>query len=140
MQPPKKLNKKSSSKLYGDVWNEIVTNKTNINTKLFNEYSKYYNPLFLLKNLHNTNENSNDGLIELGNAVNRKKSENENPDKIVEEILNFNEQQKGKGCPLGWATCFRILTPKQMFQRLPIALAQVQADNSSENLLNEFRQ
>ena len=105
--------------MYGDVWNEIVTNKTNINTKLFNEYSKYYNPLFLLKNLQNTNENSNDVLIELRNAVNRKKSENENPDKIidiVEEILNFIEQQKGKGRPLGGATCFRILTPKQMFQ------------------------
>ena len=129
--------------MYGDVWNEIVTNKTNINTKLFNEYSKYYNPLFLLKNLQNTNENSNDVLIELRNAVNRKKSENENPDKIidiVEEILNFIEQQKGKGRPLGWATCFRILTPKKMFQWLPIALAQVQADNSSENLLNELRQ
>ena len=72
-----------------------------------------------------------------------KKSENENPDKIidiVEEILNFIEQQKGKGRPLGRATCFRILTPKQMFQWLPIALAQVQADNSSENLLNELRQ
>ena len=129
--------------MYGDVWNEIVTNKTNINTKLFNEYSKYYNPLFLLKNLQDTNENSNDVLIELRNAVNRKKSENENPDKIidiVEEILNFIEQQKGKGRPLGWATCSRILTPKQMFQWLPIALAQVQADNSSENLLNELRQ
>ena len=27
-----------------------------------------------------------------------------------------------------------------MFQRLPIALAQVQADNTSENLFNETRQ
>ena len=27
-----------------------------------------------------------------------------------------------------------------MFQRLPIALAQVKADNTSENLLNEIRQ
>ena len=32
------------------------------------------------------------------------------------------------------------LTPKQMFQRLPIALAQVKAGNTSENLLNEIRQ
>ena len=32
------------------------------------------------------------------------------------------------------------LTPKQMLQRLPIALAQVKADNNSENLLNEIRQ
>ena len=34
----------------------------------------------------------------------------------------------------------KILTPKQMLQRLPIALAQVKAGNTSENLLNEIRQ
>ena len=37
-------------------------------------------------------------------------------------------------------TGLKILTPKQMFQRLPIALAQVKAGNNSENLLNEIRQ
>ena len=34
----------------------------------------------------------------------------------------------------------KILTPKQILQRLPIALAQVKAGNNSENLLNEIRQ
>ena len=34
----------------------------------------------------------------------------------------------------------KILTPKQMLQRLPIAIAQVKAGNNSENLLNEIRQ
>ena len=34
----------------------------------------------------------------------------------------------------------KILTPKQMLQRLPIALAQVKTGNTSENLLNEIRQ
>ena len=34
----------------------------------------------------------------------------------------------------------KILTPKQMLQRLPIALAQVKAGNNSENLLNEISQ
>ena len=34
----------------------------------------------------------------------------------------------------------KILTPKQMLQRLPIALAQVRAGNTSENLPNEIRQ
>ena len=37
-------------------------------------------------------------------------------------------------------TGIEILTPKQMLQRLPIALAQVKAGNNSENLLNEIRQ
>ena len=62
-------------------------------------------------------------------------SENENPKKvadIVEKVLDFNKQQKVKG--------IRILTPKQMLQRLPIALTQVKASNTSENLLNEIRQ
>ena len=47
---------------------------------------------------------------------------------------NYNAKQnetKGKG--------LKILTPKQMLQRFPIALAQVKAGNNSENLLNEIR-
>ena len=40
-------------------------------------------------------------------------------------------ETKGKG--------LKILTPKQMLQRLPIALAQAKAGNS-QNLLNEIRQ
>ena len=34
----------------------------------------------------------------------------------------------------------KILTPKQMIQRIPIALAQVIADNTSKDLLNKIRQ
>ena len=34
----------------------------------------------------------------------------------------------------------KILTPKQMLQRLPIDLAQIKAGNNSESLLNEIRQ
>ena len=37
-------------------------------------------------------------------------------------------------------TGLKILTPKQMIQRLPIALAQVKDGNNSEGLLNEIRQ
>ena len=37
-------------------------------------------------------------------------------------------------------TGLKILTPKQMFQRLAIALAEVEADNNSESLLKEIRQ
>ena len=45
---------------------------------------------------------------------------------IVQNILNF----KGRG--------IKILTPKKMFQRLPIALAQAKAGNTFEKLLNEI--
>ena len=34
----------------------------------------------------------------------------------------------------------KILMPKQILQRLSIALAQVKAGNTSENLLDEIRQ
>ena len=37
-------------------------------------------------------------------------------------------------------TGLKILTTKQMLQRLPIALAQVKAGIKSESLLNEIRQ
>ena len=37
-------------------------------------------------------------------------------------------------------TGLKILTPKQMLQRLSIALAQVKVGNNSESLLNEIRQ
>ena len=65
-----------------------------------------------------------------------------------EEVINFfkdygkmvldaaykskQNETKGKG--------LKILSPKQMLQRLPIALAQVKAGNDSESLLNKIRQ
>ena len=45
---------------------------------------------------------------------------------------NIYESKQGTG--------LKILTPKQMFQRLRIALAQIKAENNSEGLLNEIRQ
>ena len=48
---------------------------------------------------------------------------------------NYNaKQNETKG------TGLKILTPKQMLQRLPIALEQVKAGNNSESLLNEIKQ
>ena len=34
----------------------------------------------------------------------------------------------------------KLFTPKQMLERLPTALAQLKAGNTSENVLNEIRQ
>ena len=53
-------------------------------------------------------------------------------------ILINNKKVKGLSSDL--ATQLKILTPKQMLQRLSIALAQVKAGNTSENLPNEIRQ
>ena len=54
--------------------------------------------------------------------------------KVVKKILDFNkiEQQEGQG--------IKILTPNQMLNRLPIALAQLQVGNNSNKLKNEIRQ
>ena len=48
---------------------------------------------------------------------------------------NYNAKQKETK-----ETELKILSPKQMLQRLPIALAQVKAGNNSESLLNEIKQ
>ena len=45
---------------------------------------------------------------------------------------NIYYSKQGKG--------LKILTPKQMLQRLAIALAQIKAGNNSQSLLNEIRQ
>ena len=66
----------------------------------------------------------------------------------TEEVINFfrdfiemlfdasynSKHSKTKG---KW---LKILTPKQMLQRLPVALAQVKAGNNSKSLLNKIRQ
>ena len=54
--------------------------------------------------------------------------------RIVLDASYKSKQNKTKGKGL------KILTPKQILQRLPIALAQVKAGNNSESLLNEIRQ
>ena len=44
----------------------------------------------------------------------------------------YDSKQEGTG--------LKILTRKQMLQRLPIALAQIKAGNNSRSLFNEIRQ
>ena len=90
-------------------------------------------------------------MIEFKKKNNTKKiSENKNLNKIVniiEKILDFHKQ-KGKGLPSDLVHIvkvtdlkhIKILTAKQMIQRLPTTLSQVKAGNTSENLLNEIMQ
>ena len=44
---------------------------------------------------------------------------------------NISDSKQGMG--------ITILTPTQMLQRLPIALAQIKAGNNAKSLLNEIR-
>ena len=50
------------------------------------------------------------------------------------EAIYKSKQNETRGTEL------KILSPKQMLQRLPIALAQVKAGNNSESSLNEVRE
>ena len=51
---------------------------------------------------------------------------------LMASEAKYKAKNGGKG--------LKILTPKQMLQRLPIVFAQVKAGNNSESLLNEIRQ
>ena len=53
--------------------------------------------------------------------------------RIIEKISSIpSGSQSGEG--------LKILTPQQMFTRLPILLAQIKARNNSQKLKNEIRQ
>ena len=56
--------------------------------------------------------------------------EKDKNDEIVWKYFSLSKKKWG----------MKILNNKQILQRLPIALAQVNAGNTSENLLNEIRQ
>ena len=73
---------------------------------------------------------TNSGLRDLKEEIenmSEQEKETENPNEIVnfvEKILEFNKQQSGQG--------LKILTPDQMINRLPISLAQLDAENNSK--------
>ena len=79
--------------------------------------------LYTIKNVKNLYE-SRQEIIDLFNNYSKIKSES--------VYRSKQNETKGKG--------LKVLTPKQMLQRLPIVLAQVKAGNNLESLLNEIRQ
>ena len=122
----------------------------NIKNEVFREYFGYQSPsfpaflaIFSCPSI-NTNSDKNKQIVnQIIESINYLKNDSANEDideheylkkiiDIVERIINFNKEQKVTG--------LKIVTTKQMFQRLPIALAQVKAGNNSESLLNEIRQ
>ena len=132
---------------YKTLIKQIIDEETNINDDLFNKYFKFQRPSDMLALLNKTNDTEkknklvnliNSGLIDLKEEI-KKLSEaeigNEDPESIVnivEKILKFNKQNQQKS--------LKILTPNQMLNRFPIALAQLQAGNNSNKLKNEIRQ
>ena len=66
----------------------------------------------------------------------------EGREKVIDafESKIFSIKSKGLGILSPDHFKLKILSPRQMLQRLPIALALVKAGNNSESLLNEIRQ
>ena len=128
---------------------EIKRKGKNMNNELFKHYFiNYQKPSDMYKKLRETKVKINEDEVdlikeildkikkEIKNVPKNKKfliKLNEEIINIVERILYLNEpEQKGPG--------LKILTPDQMFSRLPITLAQLKAGNNSEKLKNEIRQ
>ena len=86
-----------------------------------NPKHKSNSQLYVMENAKNL-YNSRQKIIDLLNDNSR----------ITSEAILFTKQIK--------KLKEQDLTPKQMLQRLPIALAEVKAGNNSESLLNEIRQ
>ena len=127
----------------------ITKEEIDLNEEIFKKYFNFQRPSDMLMFLNKTNDKEknielvnviNSGLKDLKEEIKKMSQaeiENEDPEsivEIVEKILKFNKQnqQKGQG--------IKILTPNQMLNRLPIALAQLQAGNNSNKLKNEIRQ
>ena len=134
---------KKPTKDYVMALNEwIIEEETNINSELIKKYCLFQTLSALLKDINRTNyKEKNNKLVSmissgLKNLRKEIKEMNEEEREIVEfvkEILKFNNQvQQGK--------CLTILTRQQMLSRLPISLAQLNAENNSEKLKNEIRQ
>ena len=122
----------------------------NIKNEVFREYFGYQSPsfpaflaIFSCPSISANSDKNKQIVNQIIESINYLKNDSANEEiaeheylkkiiDIVERIINFNKEQKVTG--------LKILTTKQMFQRLPIALAKVKAGNNSESLLNEIRQ
>ena len=126
----------------------VIEKEIDLNEEIFKKYFNFQRPSDMLMFLNKTNDKEknielvnviNSGLKDLKEEIKKmSKTEIEIEDsesivEIVEQILNFNKQnQQGQA--------LKILTPNQMFSRLQITLAQLQAGNNSSKLKNEIRQ
>ena len=125
-------------------------------------FSKFKGPMYIFKSICKSDITLEDvekeeielkrdlGRIKQGDPKDKSQEQKKKNNKIKnlyksreEVVLMFNDYAKNMsrniyGSKQG--TGLKILTPKEMLQRLPIALAQIKAGNSSESLLNEIKQ
>ena len=78
-------------------------------------------------------KDSKEARTNIENLYNARKAAIDFFDEYTSRVSEARRQAKN-------GTGLKILTSKQIFQRLPIALAQIKAGNNSESLLKEIRQ
>ena len=81
-----------------------------------------------------------DKLQEQKNIINNIKNLYNSREEVVQMFNDYAKNISRNIYDSKQGTALKILNPKQMLQRLPIALAQTKAGNNSESLLNEIRQ
>ena len=59
---------------------------------------------------------------------------------VIKLFNDYSKIESMAKCRSIYEEGLKILNPKQMLRRLPIALAQLKADNTSGNLLNKIGQ
>ena len=139
-----------------------MIDKYNTEGRTPKDFSVYQNPRKLFKNLREGNINPKRLLKHQINfksnldKINKENKKSKSEDQIcviqnIESIFDLREKIidffKDSSFLLSeseyrakYGRVLKILTTKQIFQRLRIALAQVKVSNTSENLLNEIRQ
>ena len=152
------IRKKIMSKLYDSVdYNNLKFEYIGLTKDEYWDSKELFNAIKNTQVKYSEAKNKQDNVlkklneVKIGKKTDKQKEVINNLEKFYisrEEVINFfrdyiemlsdvnydARQNKTEG------TGLKILTPKQMLQRLPIALAQVKAGNNSESLLNEIGQ
>ena len=117
-----------------ELFNAIKNNQIKF-SEVKNKQNEFLNKLSNIK-IGKKNAEQKEVINNLGKFYNSREVINFFRDYIeMSSDANHNAKQnetEGKG--------LKIFTPKQILQRLPVALAQVKAGNNSESLLNEIKQ
>ena len=141
-----------------DFNNLKYTFKDRINAPI--DFVGFKDPLHIFKSIHNEDITLEDvekdqiklksglGYIKQGNPKNWSENQNnvinnitnlyESREEVVQMFSNYANDMSRNIYKSKQGTGLKILTPKQMLQR--IALTQIKAGNKSQSLLNEIRQ
>ena len=125
-------------------------------------FSKFKGPLHTFKSIYNGDMSSEDvekeqiklkedlGYIKKGypknkspeqkKTINKIKNLDNSREKVVQMFNDYAKNMSKNIYKSKQGTGFKVISPKQMLQRLAILLSQIKAGNNSESLLNEIRQ